>query len=804
MSKGRRRRHSKAVQQAQSPARSLPTSVTEPGRQRQRKRKQHKTKKRPPSSSQVYRKDGLNSESPQAGSSNHPPIDHERKNPRSVHSSQAKVQEQRSPPKRSTTPFQHAPKANGGHESDSEFEFKYINKAQTQSKWQLALRSPPSSPQKGVGLKKTTPVSDNERGNDVRATSSNADSESARGHEPASPSPSLPSPQRALDLENTTPVSNHDRQRTPREASLSNPTSGSQSVFTPKPERGSSRSSAASPERVVGHDKATSTSYPDYGQRTRELSASDTDNEPETASEAEPDHDPESSLSSSSPCNKTALKRKRSNAHHASRRKAAPSPPPSSLDCLPEVESEPTLPSMDSLACSESVVRNFRCDHWRKACEPKEPPLPSRSDLAKEIGSSSPSIFVPVSEFQPLESETESRYVSPTPTQTTPASSPPVPPTVPRVRSRVRSQLPSPHRWLSRLGRTDQKSSLSETVWTSRLRHTCEIYFTNEPLLIDRRRYLHLSAEFPPDAHGNPEFMFWDNSDDDSDLEFSEGFEPPEAKRRRLQLSGDFPETESTERESSLEPEESSDPEQLSEPEQSSEPEALLDLEPLLLDIAGSSDSQPLPELGRSSDPERSSKPETEHPCPRTSIRDELPVRQSRQLNKRIDEAIVRDKEQNPKFWGGSWMKEYERGVPIKERVEAEYKQEMAKKKEDAERKKREKQERDRILKEKMEKKRREMAEQKMQQEREEQKRMEEEQERQQKERQKREDLKRKLQNSINSLSDLEKMLEEERRTPGVQIRPALRGGRSNAQLQRFKKDILDGVKVLEMMKREG
>jgi hypothetical protein len=205
-------------------------------------------------------------------------------------------------------------------------------------------------------------------------------------------------------------------------------------------------------------------------------------------------------------------------------------------------------------------------------------------------------------------------------------------------------------------------------------------------------RYPHLSAEFPPDAHGNPEFEFWDNSDDDSDFELPEDIEPPEAKRRRLWSSEDSPETELAERESSLESEELSELELL----ESSEPEAHIDLEPLLLDIAGSSDPQPLPELERSSDTGRSSNRESEHPHPPTSIRDELPVRQSRQLNKRIDEAIARDKEENPKFWGGSWMKEYERGVPIKERAEAEYKEEMAKKKEEAETKKREKQERDR------------------------------------------------------------------------------------------------------------
>jgi hypothetical protein len=323
--------------------------------------------------------------------------------------------------------------------------------------------------------------------------------------------------------------------------------------------------------------------------------------------------------------------------------------------------------------------------------------------------------------------------------------------------------------------------------------------FTNECLVINAKAFPGVYAELPPAAHDNPDYVL-ETSDEDSDFELSEDFDPLEPRRRRSGLSGDSPETELTERESS-------EPEQPSEPEQSSESEAHIDFGPLL-DCMRSSDPQPLPELERPSDAERSSNPESEHPRPPTSIRDELPVWQSRQLNKRIDEAIVRDMEENPKFWGGSWMKEYERGVPIKEQVEADYKQEMAKKKEEAERKKREKQERDRILKEKREKKRKEMAEQKLRQEREEQKRMEEgqerEQERQQQERQKREDLKRKLQKSINSLSDLEKMLEEERRTPGVQIRSALRGGRSNAQLQRYKKDILDGVKVLEMLEKEG
>ncbi|CAG8885990.1 unnamed protein product [Penicillium egyptiacum] len=299
-----------------------------------------------------------------------------------------------------------------------------------------------------------------------------------------------------------------------------------------------------------GHEEATSASCPEYGQEAHESSTSDADDESKTASEAEPGQTPELSWSSPS------LKRKRSNANHASWRHAAPFPAPSSPDRLSEVESEPMLPSLDRLTYSEPTLRDFRRNHRRKACEAKKPPSPSSSYLALEIGSPTPSISVPESEFQPPESEPESRYLSPSPTSMIPASSPPVPQIVSQVRSGVLSALPLPRRWLSRFERPDQKSSLSETAWTSRLRRKWNIKPVKVPLMLDGKKYPCLFDEFPPAAHENPDFMFPDNSDDDPDFEF------PKAKRRRLGLSGDAPEIEeSAEREESSEPEQSSDPE---------------------------------------------------------------------------------------------------------------------------------------------------------------------------------------------------------------------------------------------------
>ncbi|KAJ5957664.1 hypothetical protein N7501_011943 [Penicillium viridicatum] len=202
MFKGKRhRRHGRAkpVQQAQSPAcSSSPSSpVKEKGRRRDEQHKvnkRHKNKKRLPSSSQVFKKHGLNSESPQAGSSDPPVTGHERTRSGSFDSSQVKAQEARASRKRSLSSLQRAPphKAEIVYESDFEFEYKDETQAKVQLQALQALRSPPSSPQRGVSLKKTTPVSDCEYENQAREVSSlsDEDSESKRRRDQTSPSQS--------------------------------------------------------------------------------------------------------------------------------------------------------------------------------------------------------------------------------------------------------------------------------------------------------------------------------------------------------------------------------------------------------------------------------------------------------------------------------------------------------------------------------------------------------------------------------------------------------------------------------------
>ncbi|KAJ6142801.1 hypothetical protein N7471_002254 [Penicillium samsonianum] len=740
MSKGKRRRHrAKPVTQTQSPARSSPSPATKPTR---RHDNQHKAKKRLPSSSKTCKNHGLDSESPQAGSSNRPVTDHERTKPGSFNSSQAKVQEPGPSRKRSPKSLQRTrpPRVKMVDEYyQSDFEFEYKDQAQLKSR--LALRSPPSSPQKGVGLK------------------------------------------------NATRVSNHDRQHKPREAPLLNSTQESQSVLTHESDGQLVLPSPALPGRSLGRKRTTPISRPDYGQQTCESSTSDTNNESELSSESGPDSGPEPSFSPS-PCVTTALKRNRSNAHHASRRQAVPFSAPSSPDSLPEVESEPILPlerawsivsSLGRLTYSEPTTQSFRSEHRRKACDTRKPPSPSSSVLVSMIGSESPSKSVAPSEYHPAESEPESRDISPSPTAITLPSSPPVPPAASRVRSRVRSQVLSPvlspQRWLPRLERPDQESSLIRTVWTSRLRHKCDINPPEVPLMIDGKRYPRLFKEFPLAAHENIDFMFSDDSDDPD-------FDLPEAKRRKLCLLGNSPEPEESadREESSSAPQVPSNPEESSEPEQSaeleSEPNRLLDLGPLL-DAAIPSNPEPSPELERSSDPERSSGPESEHPGTPTSIRDEVTVRSSRQLNRQIDKAVEIDKERNPKYWGGSWMKELARGSEIKERVEAEYEREM-------EREKKEREER------KMQKER---------DEREARKKTEEEQERQkQKERRKREEFGK----PKSLISELKEMLdEEERGTTGAQIRPELKGNQSIAQMQRMQKMLERHIERVREQERE-
>ncbi|KAJ5420246.1 hypothetical protein N7465_002765 [Penicillium sp. CMV-2018d] len=885
MSKGkRRRRHAKPVQQTQSPAcSSSPSSpVKEKGRRRDEQHKvnkRHKDKKRLPSSSQVFKKHGLNSESPQAGSSDPPVTGHERTRPGSFDSSQDKSQEAGSSRKRSLSSLQRAPprKVEIVYESDFEFEYKDETQAKVQLQARLALRSPPSSPQRGVSLKNTTPVSDCEYENQPREVSSSSDEESGSkrrrdqtkpsqspssslqmvvslksptpasrhrsgnetnevsssdedsecetGREPVSPSRSIPSSrQKAVNLTNATPVPSHDCRHTPRGASLSSSLSESQSVFTSESEGESALPSPASPalpERVVDHN-TTSVSRPDYGQQSRESSTSDTDDESETASEAGPSSEPGLSLSSLSPCEKSrmiTLERNRSNAHHPSHRKVAPFPLPSSQEPLPEVESEPMLPperdwsilsSLDRFTNSEPTMQNFRSEHRRKACEKKRRSFPTSSQLNSEIGLETPSKSVAETEWQPAESGTESRYPSPSQTTITPASSPPVPPAASRVRSRVLHPSPPPQHWLPRLERPEQESSLIPP-----LRYISDIKPPDVPLMIDGKKFPRVFAEIPPGGHENIEFIFPDNPDDDPDFYDPDSDDPdselPEAKRRRVELPANSPHPEQlAQREGPpSEAQEASNPEQSSVPE--SEPEQFLDLESSL-DLVTWSNPEPLPNLERpsapepvpeleiSSDPERPSDPEIEGP--HVPIRNELPVWQIRQLNRQIDKAVEMDKEQNPQHWGGSWMKEYERGRQIKEQIEAAYEQEMVKKKEKMERDKQKRHERNKKLKEGREKAKKAMEERKIREDREAEKRMQEEQKRQQKKSsQDREELERRRA-TARAEKTLREMLDEEKRTAGPQTRSEFRGNQSIAGREVLQ-IAMDLVKLLARKEKE-
>ncbi|KAJ5429342.1 hypothetical protein N7491_006358 [Penicillium cf. griseofulvum] len=215
----------------------------------------------------------------------------------------------------------------------------------------------------------------------------------------------------------------------------------------------------------------------------------------------------------------------------------------------------------------------------------------------------------------------------------------------------------------------------------------------------------------PSQADVESESESQSEAEDDSDDEL------PTAKRPRYGLSVDSPEpNESTEPGSSnpghlSNSEQTPDLHESAEREQSSGDELGLDLEPDL-DLIASSELELVPEL-ESPSAVASSDPEGKQLRTPTSIRDELPTRLVRQLNKKIEEAVSRDKEENPSHWGGLWMKEYARGGEIKERVEAEYRQDMIRKKEEeAKRKRIEKVDRD---KKKKERERKRMEEQKMQ-----------------------------------------------------------------------------------------
>lgn len=342
--------------------------------------------------------------------------------------------------------------------------------------------------------------------------------------------------------------------------------------------------------------------------------------------------------------------------------------------------------------------------------------------------------------------------------------------------------------------------------------------------MIDGKRFPRVFAEIPPGGHENIEFIFPDNPDDDPDFYDPDSDDPdselPEAKRRRVELSANSPHPEGlTQREgSSSEAQEALNAEQSSVPE--SEPGQLLDLESsldlatwpnpeLLPNLERPSDPErqsapgPVPELEISSDPERPSKPETE--SPHTPIRNELPVWQIRQLNKQIDKAVETDKEQNPQRWGGSWMKEYERGRQIKEQIEAAYEQEMVKKKEKMERDKQKRHERNKKLKEGREKAKKAMEERKRREDREAQKR-------QQKVSQDREELERRRararaekeaeEESNDAVSTLRAILDEEKRTAGPQTRSEFRGNQSIAGREALQ-IAMDLVKLLARKEKE-
>ncbi|OQE00413.1 hypothetical protein PENVUL_c052G03449 [Penicillium vulpinum] len=666
-SKGRNR-HAKPVKQTQSPpASSSPSLVAKSGGRHYDKQK---TSKRSPWSSKVFKKHELHSESPQVGSSDHPTTVYERVKPRPFDSSRVKAQGLGSSHEHSLTP---PGRWKMVYESDFEFKYKDGAQAQTQLQSQLTLESPPSSAQKVPRPPKSISVSDHEYGHaSYEASSWDTDVESERGRKPVSP------PQRVVDLESVTPMSYRAQQHKTREIS----------VFSSIPEsesgQGSVLPSPALSERVVDDEIITPSFHPCYGQQARESSTSDTDNESEASSEPFP--------SSPSRHTTTVLKRKRSNTDVDSRRQAVPLPALASSEHQSRFESAPILSellrsllsALDRHMDSGPPARDIRSQPWRKARDAK--PLAWPPQLYSVIGSESPSKAGSEPEYKQSASECESDSQSLcSSTMTTPLSSPNLPLVASRALSQVLPPLALPQRWLPRLKTPGQKSSLSPTVWTLRLRPKCDIRPAEISLMIDGNKFRRLFEEFPPAAHENTEFMFSDDSDDSD-------FELPEAKLCRLSLSRKFSGQEQlTEREESLErgeppeleessseqeessvpeqwteskvlpdPDQSSEAEQSSDPRQLPDPEPVLDLAPLL-DLVKLAEREPLPALDRSSDPERSSGPESEHPRTPISIRDQLPLRGSRQLDKRIEMEIAIDKEENPKYWGTSFLREYER-----------------------------------------------------------------------------------------------------------------------------------------------
>ncbi|OQE37878.1 hypothetical protein PENCOP_c009G07718 [Penicillium coprophilum] len=868
----RRNRNANPVKQTQSPpASSSPSSrVTKPGQaynnsSRSSSSNKHKKKKWPPESS-VFKKHGLNPESPQAGSSNLS-IKKDKPTKPSLNSSRAKVQE---PGKSKETPLQHKRphKVEKSHPVPGfEFQFKYKDAAQAEARVQallqsqVSLGSPPSSPPK-VERHKGKPAPGPESANTIHEDpSSNADSESEMGCEPLSP------PEMREYLETAIAVSYRDHRHEICETLTSESTSKPQLVSPSEPERNSSMPLPALPERLLGHRDVTPSSrsgyeqqtheestagserglsfpspaspvssqrftghrvhtpasLPAHEQQTQESSTWDIDNEPELSFEEESSSGREPALSSPSPWPMTALKRKRPSTHHGSR--CRPFPIPSSPESLREFEPESMFPReflrdlysvLAKYTNSGQLAREIRRQPVRIARARKPFPFAPQlttSQLNAEIGFETPSKAGSEHEsFRPTEAGSESDFESDSESLdsnigTTVPSSPCIPLASTPVISQVLPPSLPPKRWLSRLNNANEESSLMKTVWALRLRLNREINPPEAPLMIDGNKHPRLFAQFPPAARGNIEWMFPDDSDDsdfepaedDSDLGLSDddiegGL--PTTKRPRLELPEIFSEQEdlleqgvsldlgSSTAEHCSETEQYSGPEQFPESEDLPEPGELSqhqqssESEPSLGPVT-SSEPAAVPELERPTNQERSSDPESE---PRTppSIRDELPTGLVRQLNKRIDVAIAKDKKEHPTHWGGSWMKEYERGVAIKERVEAQYREEIEKKKEDAERKKLEKQERDK--KKKAEERKR--AEEK--------KRQKEKELREETEEKKKKSLKEAEDKTKDVISELLELLgKENRKRTSIRTRSDLQGNQSKAQMERLKKEIL-------------
>ncbi|KXG45530.1 uncharacterized protein PGRI_032970 [Penicillium griseofulvum] len=600
--------------------------------------------------------------------------------------------------------------------------------------------------------------------------------------------PSPESLERAVGRKEIMPSSRRDHRQQTRGTSESESITESRSVSRSQSRREislPSPPSLASPERVVDHEKVTPVSRTDYEQQAHE-SISYNDHDSELSSEVLANSGREQVLSSPSLFTTRVRKRSRPSAH-GSRRKAVQIPVPSTPESRHDHEPVITIPlrifkivcgalvslaeeglSAQDMGIQPELLTQIRIQPHRKAreAEPAAYPAGISSEIGEETPSKAGSVFELYGSSQAdadsgsgsesesqsesgLESESESESLAPTTEEALP-SSPPLPLVPPRAVPRVPAPSLPPLRWLSRFDkpRPSRRSSLRPTVWASRLRAKCYIRCGEKFIMIDGNKFPWLFAEFPPAAHANPGWMFPDNPDDPNfePLEDDCDQELPKSKRRRL-ISGNSPGSEvSSEPDESIEPEsevpevggslepEPSNPEEWSEPETSdpqeqSERQKLLedghglDLEPFLDDMR-SPEPEPVPELEKPSDSARSSDPESEPRTP-TPIQDDSLVRRSRQITKRIEDEIERDKEENPTHWRSSNIKQYRRMEEIMVRVEAECMKEMTKKKaeaelkkKDLERKKRDKQQRDIAQKEKKEKEKKEMEEKKKKKER--------------------------------------------------------------------------------------